>query len=77
MFGWFLNGDGDNTPEAQARGVKVISDVDEESGDTNSTLTIPATMDNDNITVSCQSFGDNVPPARSPDVCLRVQGKHN
>ena len=55
-----------------ARGVEVTSlrDPDESI---NSTLTIPATIDNDNITISCRAAGDNG-IARSPEVLLRVQG---
>ena len=61
------------TPEAMARGVKVTSTRDPD-GIINTTFTIPATIDNDGITISCEVAIDGVD--RSPEVLLRVQGKY-
>ena len=57
-----------------ARGVEVSSPRDPD-GITNSTLTVPATMDNDNITIHCVVGGDNG-FINSPEVLLRVQGMY-
>ena len=74
LFEWFVDGRNEATPEAMARGVKVTSPRDPD-GIINSTLTIPATIDNDNITISCRAAGDNGID-HSPEVLLRVQGKY-
>ena len=71
---WFVDGRNEATPEAVARGVEVTS-LRDTDGTINSTLTIPAIIDNDNITISCRAAGDNG-IARSPEVLLRVQGIH-
>ena len=73
LIGWVVNGDPNDTPEAMARGVEVTSPRDPD-GITNSTLTIPATIDNDNITIYCEVAIDG--SDRSPEVLLRVQGKY-
>ena len=70
---FFVDGDRGNTPQAMARGVEVTDNT--EDGTINSTLTIPATMDNDNITISCEVGGDNGFFC-SPTVFLRVQGMY-
>ena len=70
---WFVDDHRQDTPQALARGIKVVSPVDQELGIINSTLTIPATMDNDNITILCAIAGDNG-IARSPVALLRVKG---
>ena len=56
-----------------ARGVEVTDNT--EDGIINSTLTILATMDNDNITIYCEVGGDNG-FFSSPTVFLRVQGMY-
>ena len=68
---WFVDGDRGFTPQAMARGVEVTDNT--EDGIINSTLTIPATMDNENITIYCEVGGDNG-FFSSPTVFLRVQG---
>ena len=69
---WFVDDHQRDTPEALARGIIVVSSRDPD-GIINSTLTIPATMDNDNITIYCEVGGDNG-FFESPTVFLRVQG---
>ena len=73
-FIWFIDGHRQDTPEALARGITVFS-LRDPDGTINSTLTIPATMDNDNITLYCEVGGDNG-FFRSPSVFLRVQGMY-
>ena len=73
LIGWVVNGDPNDTPEAMARGVEVTNPRDPD-GIVNSTLTIPATIDNDDITISCEVAIDGYD--RSPDVLLRVQGMY-
>ena len=76
---WFVDGQRQDMPEAMARGVDVtsfaVSSTAYLDGITNSTLTIPATMDNDNITIYCEVGGDNG-FFNSPEVLLRVQGMY-
>ena len=71
---WFVDGQRQDTSEAMARGIAVSSTAYLD-GITNSTLTIPATMDNDNITIYCEVGGDNG-FFNSPEVLLRVQGMY-
>ena len=73
LINWVVNGDEKDTPEALAREIDVTSPRDLEHGTINSTLTIPATMDNDNITIACSAVGGNG-FVDSPEVLLRVQG---
>ena len=72
LFEWFIDGHAGNTPQAIARGVEVTDNT--EDGTINSTLTVPATMDNDNITMSCAVGGNGFDS--SPEVLLRVQGMY-
>ena len=69
---WVVDGHGGNTLQAMGRGVEVTDN--REVGTINSTLTIPATMDNDNITLSCAVAVDGIDS--SPEVLLRVQGMY-
>ena len=71
LFDWFVDGDRGSTSQAM-RGVEVTDNI--EDGTTNSTLTIPATMDNDNITIYCAVGGNGFDS--SPEVLLRVQGMY-
>ena len=70
---WEINGQADNVPASKERGVKVIYDT------TNapvfkSKLTIPATMENDNVTIQCAVIlGSKV--VYSPVAFLTVLGK--
>ena len=73
-FEWFIDDHQRDTPEALARGIVVVSPRDPD-GTSNSTLTIPATVDNDNITIYCEIGGDNG-FFKSPIVFLRVQGMY-
>ena len=70
---WLINGDSENGPSSIERGVKVIND------DTNapvfkSNLTIPGTVENDNVSIQCFLVlgATNV---FSPIVHLTVLGK--
>ena len=72
LFDWFVGGDRGTSPQTTARGVEVTDNA--EDGTTNSTLTIPTTMDNDNITISCAVGGNGFDS--SPEVLLRVQGMY-
>ena len=72
LFVWFIDSHAGNTLQAMARGVEVTDNT--EDGTFNSTLTIPATMDNDNITISCEIAVEGFDS--SPEVFLRVQGMY-
>ena len=72
LVGWVVDGHGENTPQAMGRGVEITDNT--EDGITNSTLTVPATMDNDNITIYCEVGGNGFDS--SPEVLLRVQGMY-
>ena len=72
LFQWFVDGHGGSTPQAMGHGVEFTDNT--EDGTTNSTLTIPATMDNDNITIYCAVGGNGFDT--SPEVLLRVQGMY-
>ena len=71
---WFVDDHQQDTLEALARGIIVVSPRDPD-GTIYSTLTIPATMDNDNIIICCEVGGDNG-FFESPTVFLRVQGMY-
>ena len=66
---WIIDGQYDDDPAIRKRGVKVTYDI------TNSTLTIPGTMENDNVSIQYFLIGDDVELVYSPVVFLTVVGK--
>ena len=70
---WTINGEYDDAPASKERGVNVAYHV---TGFllANSTLTIPATMENDNVSIQC-AFPSATKLVLSPVVFLTVLGK--
>ena len=71
---WLINGEPDNVPASEERGIKVIND-NTNAPTFKSNLTIPATVENDNVSIQCVLILIVAEVVNSPVVHLTVLGK--
>ena len=73
---WSVDGVQDHHPAIEARGIiPEFSPQDPVTGILNSTLTVPATMENNGTKIQCVAVDPAV--VRSPEVTLLIQGMNN
>ena len=73
---WSINGLHDDTPALHDHGIVVhLSNRNPVTGIINTTLTVPATMENNETKIICTASGSGF--VESPEVTLLIQGMNN
>ena len=75
LFRWIVNGHYDGTAAVKIRGVDIVTKtLNEDTNLKESNLTIPATIQNNNITIQCYMVGIPYSDGPTNPVLLLVQG---
>ena len=78
LFRWIVDGHYDGTAAVKSRGVDIITKtLNEDTNLKESKLTLPATIQNNNITIQCYMVGIPYSDGPSNPALLLVQGIYN